>query len=98
MTYKELAKQMADFYRSNPGSWTQGAAARDKDGHEVGFFRPEATQWCLVGLANRFCPGDNIQRLRLYEAVTGSELDQDKWNDAPGRTVEEVIEKLELVS
>lgn len=98
MTYKELAKQMAKFYKDHPGSWTQGTAARDKDGNEVGMMTAEAVQWCIVGLANKLCPATFLTRSDVYKAINPGGFCTDNWNDAPGRTEEEVILALESVS
>lgn len=97
MTYQELAKQMAQFYKYHPDSWTQGAAARDKDGRIVSIVSIHAAQWCMVGLANKLAPGEFSVRNALYKVV-GEVATAGSFNDTPGRTIEQIIEKLESVS
>jgi hypothetical protein len=74
--------------------WTQGAAARDADGNQVGVHSPKAVCWCIAGatVASFLKQTDdlklenNIRKVTGYSSVT--------FNDAPGRTKEEVIEAL----
>lgn len=75
--------------------WTQGAFARDGDGHKVAFEHPAAGCFCALGAIERAEGGDTSyasgQRARFsLRAVIGSNL-IGEWNDAPERTKEEVL-------
>ena len=83
--------------------WCQKAPARDASLKETSAWSPSATQWCLVGAiaaeAHYRTPQEIREqgaalRTRLYETLPGSIVD---WNDAYGRTKEEVLEALDRV-
>lgn len=84
---------------SDPSKWTQGAVARDYKGKPVYPDHEEAVCWCPVGAAQKCYPeyqqalevGDRI-RERIYGEPRQFGLPQ--WNDAPGRTFEEVRQVL----
>ncbi len=80
-----------------PEKWTQGALARDCDGNEVEAMGQIATCYCLSGalwvvaaddeskfheLLNKFCDANGLARGSRHMI---------EWNDAEGRTYEEVI-------
>src|ERR1700735_961186 len=85
--------------------WNQGAYAR-KNGEEFGWNVPDADSYCLSGaLMQNFNGEDSNTYQKAIEFVRqaisdgfnlfkiGGLID---WNDAPHRTVEEVIDVLEL--
>ena len=73
------------------GSWTQGALARDAAGEKCYPADPEAVCWCLVGgvLKVDYANQQHIFDL-LSQATGGSLVLLSRWNDAPGRTIEDV--------
>jgi hypothetical protein len=77
-----------------PGAWTQGELARDANGAPVlGPCYPEAVCFCLIGAVEAAGASD------LVEAATIEFLyDQlglvASWNDEPGRTQQEVVDRL----
>lgn len=83
---------------ARPGGWTQGAGARNAYGVMVNTGADEAVCFCAWG-ALRHIAGDSIRNTntgqvrceayRLLGHPDPSELAE--WNDAPGRTQEEVV-------
>jgi hypothetical protein len=73
---------------SAPGSWTQGAFARDRYGHDVPPDSPYATSWCLEGAAVAV----GASAYRLHKALNVFSVAW--WNDGPQRTHEEVLTML----
>ena len=77
---------------SGPEKWTQKALARGASGELEDLYSQSAVQWCLMGAMARCYPGsaDEIRkkvRVRLFGRQYGL---ISRWNDAPGRTFEEV--------
>lgn len=76
---------------ADPARWTQRAYARKADGGPVGLCNPDATCFCLIG---------GLRRLGMAENELKNELgDVFRWNDAPGRTIQEVqdlVKKLNI--
>lgn len=84
-------------------SWTQGALARDAEGHVVSWRSPKAVRFCLVGgiervLRDRATDGSPmcgaVHRWRHLHDSLGAfmgEQDLSTWNDAPGRTHADVL-------
>ena len=74
-------------------NWTQCAFARKSDGFETSFDDPKASCFCSLGRIYRIT-GDEREsnaRARLYLRRTiGEFMFIPEWNDAPGRTREEV--------
>lgn len=73
--------------------WTQGCAARDANGNAVGSLSPDAVKWCLAGARSRAWE-DNARRegpVNLSEYLLPGSGGYVNWNDAPGRTQEEVL-------
>ena len=87
MTLQEL------FAKDN--SWTQGAGARRADGSACQAGAPTATQWCLMGGLTYCYPLGAVPLwvwVRLNELATRGMHYSDlvAWNDAPGRTIDDV--------
>lgn len=87
--------------------WSQGAQARDRHGRVIPAWNREATSWSLLGslLASWYrhnealeedFVGHSMDAVALGDAMaalgsaTGS-ADLDGWNDAEGRTVDELV-------
>lgn len=95
ISIKVIAADIARELREHPERWTQGTPARDKEGDSTRARSPAAVSWCLFG---------HIRR-RLYPARcavgTSSLLFgrlASSWNDAPERTVTDVIALCEKVA
>lgn len=82
---------------SDPSKWTQGASGRDSTGSFVlDKDLDKAVCWCLYGAIARCygIEGDNAEYYKIRSRVL-SHLHTDtlsEWNDATGRTFEEVKE------
>jgi len=81
----------------NESNWTQGQFARDEDGNSCAAIDARAKKFCLMGAAYKCFSNETEMILDLLNR----ELQGDAigWNDAPGRTFEEVkavIEKLDI--
>lgn len=88
MTPQELAKSIADELRSDPTRWSQGSAvALDKDGRIVRAEDPSAISWCIIGHALK----RNAELPDEFRIQAGEKMIGCVWNDAPGRTVADVI-------
>jgi hypothetical protein len=87
--------------------WSQGAQARNEQGHTVPAWSGEAASWSLLGslLASWYrhnetldedFVGHSMDALALGDAMaalgnsTGS-ADLDGWNDAKGRTIDDLL-------
>lgn len=77
---------------AKPGAWTKGAPARDIYGKLATSLDAEV-QWCAVGALPlfgiiRWCTLDYLEKalaeISLYKRV-------ERYNDAPGRTVEDIL-------
>lgn len=68
--------------------WTQGATARMSDGTPISPRKDAAVCWCIVGAALR--AGDPVEAWSALAAHLNGCL-VTVWNDAPGRTQEEVL-------
>lgn len=82
--------------------WCQNSYARDVEGISVPTLSGEAYSFCLVGALVRCYEGDGEADLieeRLLAVMNqmgvDTELGLTEWNDAPGRTFEEVKTVLE---
>ena len=107
MTNLEVFTKPSDYIRHY--GWTQGAAARS-GGDPVAPQSPLAERFCLTGACARWSWDDGFGaddddeyftvEDELYDTIAhlldvGHPTDLPKWNDAPGRTVEEVLAVLE---
>lgn len=76
--------------------WTQNSFARDNGGDKVSMWSNDAICWCASAAIYVAYVGTNevfVVRNALH-AVIGDD-DIVKWNDAPGRTQDEVIAAFE---
>lgn len=90
--------QVEDLF-SRPGTWTQGAGARDEHGAPCPANDHRAVCWCLTG-AFSIHPLTAIERmavvsatLDLSQGVIGSVL---AYNDAEGRTQSDILALVRL--
>jgi hypothetical protein len=73
--------------------WCQGHYAEDAEGTGVGSASPNAVKWCLQGAVHRAASELGVgPSLRRSFAVARSidSWDAPAWNDAKGRTADEV--------
>lgn len=98
---REILEAAADLL-SHPGAWAQGGGAFDSKGEPRVFDSPEACSWCLYGALwvegseRGFSPHDEyIILLEDYLCDNGLTV---RWNDAPERSQEEVVESLRRVA
>lgn len=100
MDYKELAKKIAQFYRENPESWCQFKLARNSLGIAEPPLSERACKWCMVGASIKFDPNpyNGSAREILYDKIEAvTKIGAGTWNDAPGRTVNDVIDLMEEI-
>jgi hypothetical protein len=97
VTPAEILRGAAEMLAA-PGAWTQGAWARDAAGRRLMPFEDAATCWCARGALWR-CAADGrhgvsymAAQYALARVVPGRNTLSSIaiWQDAPGRTVEEV--------
>ena len=78
--------------------WTQESPAADEQGYPVRSHSPAACRFCVTEAIRRSCPDYpnddlDIAAMKRLERHLGT-LDLPAWNDAPGRTKEEVVAAL----
>lgn len=82
------------------GSWCQGTKARDENGEECYPGSRVAVSWCLMGACSKvfdYREDGNAALRRMGEEVGPGGVVE--WNDAEGRTIDEVrelVKKLNL--
>lgn len=82
-----------------PGAWTQGCVSRLADGWECFLYHPDVTSRCMMGAVRAACEQaawtqTHYERARGYlQKATHTDIVA-KWNDAPARTVKEVLAAL----
>jgi len=87
--------KIKDFLKES--NWGKGQYARDADGNICAVTDAKAVKFCLIGAAKRCCP----EKMNAIRCLLDKELGDIavSWNDAPGRTFEEVralVEKLDI--
>lgn len=99
MDEREVLREAARLVRQG---WSQGAFARDWKGHTVLVRSFRATNFCAVGAIRYWCGETNHDlalraEQKLLEVLRrrDSALTVVKFNDAPGRTADEVAAALE---
>jgi hypothetical protein len=89
---RQLLRDVAEHFRDNPDTWTQGAGARDAGGNFISYKSPLAVQRCLDG---ELCiRQDNTPVYHAAASLLKKHLKTtmfSRWNDKEGRTVDEVI-------
>jgi hypothetical protein len=99
----EAAADIARELREHPRHWTQKVFARDVLGNPVFWSDPDAVCWCLAGHLCRRAPLH--QRSQLLYVLMSVPRDLmlghqsvSQFNDAKGRTVEQVIALCEALA
>lgn len=85
-----------------PGSWVQGAGARDGCGQALHPVASSAVGWCLWGAAVATAyksggtnSGDRAARVQEYLMLFTDDLRLSAWNDRKGRTQDQVQDFLD---
>jgi hypothetical protein len=78
-------------FLDSPNKWTQEAYARDANGKECDECDPKAVCFCAAGLLEKFYSNDAefLAAQERFAEVIGERIIA-PWNDAPGRTFEDV--------
>lgn len=99
-TPQQYCAEIADFLSTHRDAWTQGSMARDASGEACDTDDPAARRWCALGLIDKFARWPHLTRrcaTLLSRVVTPIYAKRDlprspaAYNDAPGRTVDDVI-------
>ena len=80
----------------NEQGWTQGALARDRDGHEVHPCDKIAEAFCMSGAVNAAVADDILLEEKCFDLLQVAIGEEDgfclaQWNDMEGRTQAEVL-------
>ena len=106
MTPPEIAQKLLAFYAGDPARWTKGCYARNADSVKLGSANhPTAACWCLHG-AMRILPIPHTDQYAFAALWAANHTPnwQDagdalvEWNDAPERTFEEVVARLQEIA
>jgi len=96
--HKNTQMKIQELFSNDRSRWTKEVCARDINGAEVNFYDDSAVCWCLLG-ASAKCYGIDFE-YDIYNKITAKVgCDVSDWNDAPGRTFEEVkdlVEELDI--
>jgi hypothetical protein len=91
-----ILRGVAELF-ATPGTWTQGAWARDSKGERLSrALDDSATCWCLLGAVKRvrgpgMSPAEDQAQAALRRTLRMSKGETlAGWNDAPGRSVDDV--------
>lgn len=98
-TVQQIAAEIAQELREHPERWTQGVFARDEKGIPCFPNDSKAECWCILGFIHKSKPKTPDfwpQLCNLCGIENTGHLS--KWNDAPGRTVDDVIALCEKVA
>jgi len=90
--------KIQELYSNDPSRWTKGSDARDINGATVDVDDVSAVCWCLLGASAR-CYGKG-RCIEMHDKIVDKVgCCVSHWNDAPGRTFEEVkalVEELDI--
>lgn len=76
--------------------WIQGAFAVDANGEAIAANSPDAVAWSLVGAMLSVLPTKKYNK-KIAEITRNPDVASlVAWNDAPGRTLEEVVELIDI--
>lgn len=96
MKPSEILSEVARRFETGEWGWHQHSSARDKEGIPVMLRQPSACSFCLLGALSRTtAPSDRQGYGKAVEYISKAIPDYDHeglvaWNDAPGRTKEQV--------
>lgn len=104
---KRIAREISEELESHPERWFQGALVKFATGAMAstgyGIDRDDAICWCLEGHIYKHVDATvRVQAvfsfLEQAYGLIGTYNSLNGWNDAPGRTVEDVIELCKKVA
>ena len=75
---------------TSPAKWTHGTWARDSKGFAVSVLDEKAVRFCLSGAILKCYPEKGAYEKIYHRIVQRVGMTPMQWNDAPGRTFEEV--------
>lgn len=89
-----VLREAADLIEP-PGRWTRGWLARDRYGWGVLPLSIHAVCWCVRGAIHRVAPSHDLMLGAVMAAGDqAGTCTLSKWNDAPGRTADEIVAAL----
>jgi hypothetical protein len=102
MTPQEILLRAADIIEATPNAWTQGAMARNPKGLKVNPNHPTAACFCSLGAIQKAVIDiPNAPWVEAEALLAGSLSNNEatmltivRWNDAPERTVSEVVAQM----
>jgi len=94
MNLVENLQKVYDFLDSH--NWTQKTYARDKEGEPCPINSDEADSFCCIGAIRRAVP-NRTEAEDVQDTLLGYTRFITKFNDADGRTKEEVLEFIQEV-
>jgi len=85
-----MPRPLTEFFKTH--GWCQGYFAKTATGGFVGTRHKNAVNFCLSGAASRA----GVDAERVAKAMRFKDcMDMVAWNDTPGRTKEEVMQRIE---
>jgi hypothetical protein len=86
---------ISEFLTKHPEAWGQGGYGVSANGRSVSVAHSDASKWCLIGLIYKvygYAQSSNIrEKLEAAMNVPLKQRNIPEWNDAPGRTVQDII-------
>lgn len=79
------------------GGWTQGACARNSVDESVSVQSEDAVKFCLQGGCLKVINGDLAKYGDITHPIFGKVGTLTDWNDAEGRTQQEVLDLLDSI-
>lgn len=100
MNARQLILAVADFFAADPTRWTQGAPARTATGMPIYPRNEQAVCFCFMGAAMKLSDGPSGSQLNeIAEIILPSSANTwADWNDAPGQTVQAIIDRCRKVA
>lgn len=95
---RTVLTNVRDLFQSNPATWMQGRLAQNRYGVPVSPNAGSATCFCLGGAIAKYSPQKlqaELEAIAAVKLITGAQSIAN-WNDAPGRTVADVVKILNI--
>lgn len=97
-TIQEIATDIARELRIDPTRWTQYSYARNSDGLPAFLHSEEARTWCLMGHVKKRVPAGKSTSRFMLQLHTAVGVPAATWNDAPERSVQDIIELCDRIA
>lgn len=97
-TIKQIAGSIAAELRENPERWAKTDYAFDHNGASIDPTDEGACSWCLLGHMMKRSKITCEEFARGFGFNTDPALSLSDWNDAPERTVADIIARCEAVA